>query len=126
MSTKKKVETQRSAYNIAVLLLDVRTAKKNADVLEKALTADLKKAMKEEQLTEVGNFEISVSRSLSIADEKIARPWAVEHLCMVPEKIDTSKAKEILRHTFDDPSKFGFAVVESERIVPKGKVQDQE
>ncbi len=119
MATKKKA-AKRSAIDLAIDLLKVRTEKKTIDALEKTLTAALKDAMHSEGTREAGEYEISIARTLKVADPEIAGAWAKENNCVVPEKIDTSKAKEILRHTFDNPSKFGFAVVESERIVPKG------
>lgn len=124
--TKKKAVAVRSALNIAEELLSVRAEKKTIDALEKTLTTALKEAMHTEMTKEAGLFELSTARTLSVSDKVVAWEWAKENNCLVPEKIDTSKAKEILRHTFDDPSKFGFAVVESERIVPKGRASDEE
>lgn len=123
MATKKKVVV-RTALDIAIMLEDVRAEKKTNDALEKALTTELKTAMKNENLNEIANYQLSVARTLKVEDEHLARLWAVENRCMKPEVIDTSKAKEILRHTFDDPSKYGFAIVESERIVPKGSPEE--
>jgi len=126
--TKKKVKPSLlSAEAIAIALFGTRQAKKEIEKEEKALTAELKEAMKREQVKEAGSFQISVARTLKVKDEKVAYLWAKENNCVVPEKIDTSKAKEVLRHTFDSPEKYGFAVVESERIVPKGeKLEDNE
>ncbi len=125
MATKKKSVELGNAADIAIALWEVRQEKKKVDAMEKNLTTLLKDAMHKQNLKEAGDFELSTARTLKIEDEKLARPWATANHCLVPEKIDTSKAKEILRHTFDDPSKFGFAIVESERIVPKGKADEE-
>lgn len=121
----KKKRAEQSALTLASELLGVRTQIKQLTDIEKTLSSGLKEAMHSEGLREVGEYQISVARSLKISDSDSAFAWAREHNCVVPEKVDTSKAKEILRHTFDDPSKFGFAVVESERIIPKGKVDEE-
>lgn len=121
--TKKKVE--RSALDLATELLKIREEKKTIDTLEKTLTVSLKEAMHREGTRESGAYELSTARSLRVEDSAVAWEWARQNNCLVPEKVDTSRAKEILRHTFDDPSKFGFAVVESERLIAKGKPEEE-
>lgn len=122
---QKKI-MRMGAEAAAIALYETRARRKEIEKDEKKLVKELLEAMHEEQLHEVASFQLSVARTLKVEDEALARSWAVEHLCMTPEKIDTSKAKEVLRHSFDDPSKYGFAVVESERIVPKGAAEDNE
>lgn len=120
---KKKVAkvNDNNSFRIATELQTARNNIKAWKKVEESLTAELKEAMHAEQLTVAGPYELSTARTLQVADEAVAWIWARENHCVIAEKIDTSKAKEILRHTFDDPSKFGFAVVESERVVPTGK-----
>ncbi len=116
--TQKKTQT---AQELAESLGEVRrtiAALKEEDV---SLTAAFKAALHAEQITEAGAYQLSVKRTLKVADEAKAALWAAAHGCL---KVDTSKAKEILRHEFTDPISYGFAVVESESIIPKGRHEE--
>ncbi len=90
--------------------------------IERAITADLLMAMHAEQKDRAGAYKLSKVITLKVAEPEAALQWAATTNCL---KVDTAKATQILRHTFDDPSKFGFERVESERIVPlKGKIEE--
>lgn len=125
MATKKKKEVvaTRAPFEIADQIGDVRKQMASLKELDTKLTAEFKAACHQRQIKEAGNYQLSTTRALKVKDEKKAFVWASDKNCL---KIDTAKAKEILRHTFDDPSKFGFAVVESESVRPKGKDIDEE
>lgn len=115
---KKKTEPEiRKAIDIADDVAEVRGQMAELKKEDTMLTALLKEALHTEQKKEAGNYQLSTVVTLKVSDEKLAMPWATEKGAI---KIDTAKVREILRHTFDDPSKYGFAKVESERIVPKG------
>ncbi len=126
MATKKKKEEKketRAPFEIANELESTRITIAELKAIDVKLTAEFKEALHARQITEAGNYQISIKRTLKVKDEKLAVTWAQQNGAL---KIDTSKAKEILRHTFADPSEFGFAVVESESIIPKGGRADEE
>lgn len=118
-----KTKKTRTALDISSELENIRFQKAELTELDKRLTAELKTMLHDANQTEAGNYKISIARSLEVADEKVAMMWAAKNYCL---KVDTTKAKEILRHTFEDPSKFGFSVAEKESVVPKGHKQTQE
>ncbi len=118
-----KTKKIRTALDVSNELENVRYQKAELDELDKRLTTELKTMLHDTQQKEAGNYKLSVARSLKVEDEKVAMLWATNNRCV---KVDTSKAKEILRHTFEDPSKFGFSVQEKESVVPKGRKQVNE
>lgn len=122
MATKKKVVTV-DALTWATNLESIRNTIAQLKKEERETTKNLLDALHIEKIDQAGNYQISIKRTLKVKDEKLVLPWAVENGCY---KIDTSKAKEILRHTFDSPEKYGFAVVESESIIPKGGRAEEE
>lgn len=126
MANKKiKKTTKRSAYEISSDLAVVRAQIKDLKNEDDKYTAELLDAMHDEQIKEAGNYQIIESHSLKVKDEKLAIPYAASVNAV---KIDTTKIKEILRHTFDDPSKYGFGVTVKESISPikRGNQQDEE
>lgn len=119
-----KKKATRSAVDIARELAEVRNEKDLLLIEDKALTLELKAAFHAEQIDRAGNYKISKVISLKVIEPETALQWAATTNCL---KIDTVKAKEILRHTFDDPEKFGFGKVETESIRPiKSNSSDDE
>lgn len=118
---KKKIA--RTAVKIALELADIRGQKDNLMLVDKALTSELKDALHAEQIDRAGNYKISKVISLKVIELETALQWAATTNCL---KVDTAKAKEILRHTFDDPEKFGFGKVETESIRPIKSSSDED
>lgn len=111
---KRKVP-QKSAAQIAAELADIRNRKDALIELDRVLTAALKEALHAAQIDRAGNYKLSKVVTLKVVEPELAFGWAATANCL---KVDTVKAKEVLRHTFDDPEKFGFAKVETESIRP--------
>lgn len=117
---KKKV---RSAEDIALELGQVRL---DAAVLvekNKTLSAAFKAALARENITEAGNYKLSTVSTLQVVDTALALKWAEGKNVLV---IDIKAAREALRRDLTDSSKYGFAVVTSEKIVPKGGLTHSE
>lgn len=115
----KKKETKRAAFAIATDVAEVRSQMAKLKDEDVRLTTELKEAMHDEHLTEAGNYQLSTARTLKVADPVLAFKWAEGKNGVL--KIDVAKAREALRHDFTDPTTYGFAVVESESVRPKGK-----
>ncbi len=125
MAKKKKVEEKISASTIAVALGKVRESMADLKKEDTRLTSMLKDALHAENKKEAGNYKISEKITLKVIEPEVALQWAAQTNCL---KIDTSKAKEILRHTFEEPEKFGFERVMSESIIPikGGRASEEE
>lgn len=114
----KKKTTKQSALVLSVALADVRRQMVELKKTDATLATQLKDAMHEEQLREVGEYKLSQSSSLKVTDPEKAWAWSEQYPAC--RKVDTSAAKKAFRLIHDDPTKYGFAEVVSERIVPKG------
>lgn len=116
-------KSKRHAFEIAHELEIERNSIKEHQTIERALTAELVAALHTEQLREAGNYKMSAVVTLKVDDMKIALPWCIEHGYVKP---DTTQVKEVLRHQFEAPEKYGFTAVRSERIIPKNSREEEE
>lgn len=114
---------KRTADQIAKDLSDVRLDMALIKELDAKLTTEFKEALHEEGATEAGNYQLSTARTLKVTNSALAFKWAEGKNCL---KIDVSAAREALRHEFTDPAAYGFTVVETERVVPKRGLEDNE
>lgn len=125
MATKKP--KKESALVIATQLAEVRERMAYDAGLNKALTAALKEALGKEGKKEAGNYHLVKSSKFEVIAEELALPFALERGAT---KIDTSKIKKIFQLDtnlrFEDPNKFGFEVVTSEKIAPIGSKEVEE
>lgn len=120
---KKKTVEKRLASEIAADLAVIRDKKAEITAEDKKVTQELLHALHDEQADRAGNYQISKVINLKVSVEELALPFALQRNAV---KIDTAKIREILRHTFDEPEKYGFERVESERIVPFGRREEPE
>ena len=119
----KKKQKILSAVDIADALEAVRLNMADQKKVERDLTAQLLDALHAEQIDRAGNYKLSKAISLKVVEPEVAVQWAAQTNCL---KVDTSKAMQILRHSFDDPNKYGFERVETERIVPIKGTKEEE
>lgn len=116
MTTKtKKVKKIRTATDIAKELAQVRRRLLDDGLLNKALTESFKNALQLEGKSEAGNYKLTKSYGLRVVEPDTAIQWAATTNCLT---IDLPRAKEVLRHTLDDPSQFGFERTISDRVEP--------
>lgn len=119
MAKTKKKSTKQSAEELAILLAEVRSRMAQDKTLNDALTADFKKALIREGVSEAGNYQLTKATTFKVVTPELAIPFALERNLV---KIDTGAVHDVFRMDeklrFEDPSRFGFESVLQERVVP--------
>ncbi len=122
---KKKVPT---AFELATDLLVVRKTIADNKKVEAVLAKQLLAAFKMEGITDAGEYSLTQSSGFKVAVEELALPFALERGLTT---INVAKVHKVFQLDsnlrFEDPLKYGFEVITTEKITPrKGAYDDEE
>lgn len=117
----KKTKKVLGAEEIAVKLAEVREKIKVYNLLNEGLTKTFREALANEGLRAAGGYRLNKFSTYKVAVEELALPFALQHNNAV--KVDVTKIKEIFQldaalNKENNPEKYGFEVVTSERVEP--------